>query len=200
MNKEESPITDSVLAEKHRHYKRGETPYLINVDNAPFIDARGLHRDELQILSSGTVNKKVNNSNLSGIHCDKPIDEPQTIDSLSQLSVDESPAAIEHPVIAISVDQPNRLVKASYGNKTLVERSEGDWCNLCTLGVDQEALRAAWKTKFKEALPGNLQISLSLSGGFSLNAKRHPFFAESPWQPKRASKYAAGQRKKKKRK
>lgn len=179
MNKEESPITDSVLAEKHRHYKRGETPFVKIFDDSPFIDSRSYRCGESQVLSSGIANK---------------------IDSLPELSTDEEVATIEQPIITISVDQSQRLVKASYGNKTLVERSEGDWCNLHTLGVDQEALRVAWKTKFKEALPGNLQISLSLSGGFSLNAKRHPFFAESPWQPKRASKHAAGQRKKKKRK
>lgn len=120
------------------------------------------------------------------------------LDSASELVNAEKPA-IEHPVVNIVVSQEENTVTATYGGKTLIERNPGDWFVQGAFQVIQPALRAAWKTKFKEALPLEFQTSFSFNGGFSMGGKRNLFTAP-PARPKRVSKHASGQSKKKKRK
>lgn len=120
------------------------------------------------------------------------------LDSASELVNAEKPA-IEHPVVNIVVNQEENTVTATYGGKTLIERNPGDWFVQGAFQIIQPALRAAWKTKFKEALPVEFQTSFSFNGGFSMGGKRNLFTAPQA-RPKRVSKHAAGQSKKKKRK
>lgn len=120
------------------------------------------------------------------------------IDSMSELVNAEKPA-IDHPVVSITVNQEENSVTATYGGKTLIERNPGDWFVQGAFQVNQPALRLAWKTKFKEALPVEFQTSFSFNGGFSMGGKRNLFTAP-PARPKRVSKHASGQSKKKKRK
>lgn len=120
------------------------------------------------------------------------------VDSASELVNAEKPA-IEHPVVSIVVSQEENSVTATYGGKTLIERNPGDWFVQGAFQVNHAALRMAWKTKFKEALPSEFQTSFSFNGGFSMGGKRNLFTAP-PARPKRVSKHASGQSKKKKRK
>lgn len=120
------------------------------------------------------------------------------VDSMSELVNAEKPA-IEHPVVSIVVSQEENSVTATYGGKTLIERNPGDWFVQGAFQVNHVALRLAWKTKFKEALPSEFQTSFSFNGGFSMGGKRNLFTAP-PARPKRVSKHASGQSKKKKRK
>lgn len=120
------------------------------------------------------------------------------LDSASELVNAEKPA-IEHPVVSIVVSQEENSVTATYGGKTLIERNPGDWFVQGAFQVNHVALRLAWKTKFKEVLPSEFQTSFSFNGGFSMGGKRNLFTAP-PARPKRVSKHASGQSKKKKRK
>lgn len=156
----------------------------------PIEKSRFFHADEAPFIPDVT---KVQNHSQAG-QLGKEIE----LDSASELVNAERPA-IEHPVVNIVVNQEENSVTATYGGKTLIERNPGDWFVQGAFQIIQSALRAAWKTKFKETLPSEFQTSFSFNGGFSMGGKRNLFTAP-PARPKRVSKHAAGQSKKKKRK
>ncbi|UKS71877.1 hypothetical protein MOA67_gp011 [Klebsiella phage KpLz-2_45] len=197
----ESAITAETHAESREVLGRGQTRFTTPVDDPAFIP-----EEKMQLITAETPIEK---SRL--IYLDEPAFIPDVrkaqnhsqsgdtieIDSMSQLS-DEKPA-IEHPVVSVVVNQEEKSVTASYGGKTLIERNPGDWFVPGSFQVIQSALRLAWKTKFKEALPAEFQTSFSFNGGFSMGGKRNLFTAP-PARPKRVSKHASGQSKKKKRK
>lgn len=197
----ETAITTETPAEKHEVLGRGHTRFTTPVDDPAFIS-----EEKIQLMAAETPIEK---SQLA--YLDEPAFIPDLrkaqnysqsgdtveIDSMSQLS-DEKPA-IEHPVVSVVVNQEENSVTASYGGKTLIERNPGDWFVPGSFQVIQSALRLAWKTKFKEALPAEFQTSFSFNGGFSMGGKRNLF--TSPWKPqKHVSKHAGGRSKKKKRK
>lgn len=152
--------------------------------------SRLFHMDEAPFIPDVT---KVHNHSQAG-----QIGKEFELDSASEL-VDAEKPPIEHPVVSITVNQEENTVTATYGGKTLIERNPGDWFVQGAFQVNRVALRAAWKTKFKESLPTEFQTSFSFNGGFSMGGKRSLFTAP-PARPKRVSKHASGQSKKKKRK
>lgn len=152
--------------------------------------SRLIHVDEPAFIPDVT---KVHNHSQAG-HIGKEFE----LDSASEL-VDAEKPAIEHPVVSITVNQEAGSVTAEFAGKTLIERNPGDWFVQGAFQVNHVALRAAWKTKFKELLPSEFQTSFSFNGGFSMGGKRSLFTAP-PARPKRVSKHASGQSKKKKRK
>lgn len=225
----ETAITTETPAEKQNVPGCGQTRLTIPVDDPAFISEEELERilgdgrelkpfnfhvrspyDRLMVPAAETpIEKsrlfqmdepafipdvtKVHNHSQAG-----QIGKEIEVDSASELVNAEKPA-IEHPVVSIVVSQEENSVTASYGGKTLIERNPGDWFVPGSFQVIQSALRLAWKTKFKEALPAEFQTSFSFNGGFSMGGKRNLF--TSPWKPqKHVSKHAGGRSKKKKRK
>lgn len=222
----EGVITAETLAEKHNVLGRGQTRLTIPVDDPAFISEEELERalgdghelkpfnfhvrspyDRLVLPAAETPIEKsrliyVDDSQVEDVQVPKnPLEITAAhiqLDSASELVNAEKPA-IEHPVVSIVVNQEENTVTATYGGKTLIERNPGDWFVQGAFQVIQKALRAAWKTKFKESLPADFQTSFSFNGGFSMGGKRNLFTAP-PSRPKRVSKHASGQSKKKKRK
>ena len=189
INLVEGPITTETLAEKHNVLGRGLTQFTTPVDDPAFISEEVL----------GGV-EALNHFNFP-THLKSPLEITPAhiaLDSMSELADAEKPA-IEHPVVNIVVNQEENTVTATYGGKTLIERNPGDWFVQGAFQVNHVALRLAWKTKFKEVLPSEFQTSFSFNGGFSMGGKRNLFTAP-PARPKRVSKHASGQSKKKKRK
>lgn len=222
----EGVITTETPAEKHAVLGRGQTRMTIPVDDPAFISEEELERaagdgrelkpfnfhvrspyDRLVLPAAETPKEKsrliyVDDSQVEDVQIPKNTLEITAahiqLDSASELVNAEKPA-IEHPVVSIVVSQEENTVTATYGGKTLIERNPGDWFVQGAFQVNHVALRLAWKTKFKEALPSEFQTSFSFNGGFSMGGKRN-FFTAPPARPKRVSKHASGQSKKKKRK
>lgn len=193
--------------------KEKEGPVLSFQDSAPIFPETFIKDYADYLLAPATAETPIEKSRL--IYVDEPAFIPDVTkvhnhsqagqigkeieaDSMSELVNAEKPA-IEHPVVSIVVNQEENTVTATYGGKTLIERNPGDWFVQGAFQVIQKALRAAWKTKFKESLPADFQTSFSFNGGFSMGGKRNLFTAP-PSRPKRVSKHASGQSKKKKRK
>lgn len=168
----------------------GDSLLTLPTAETPIEKSRFFHTDEAPFIPDVT---KVQNHSQAG-QFGKEIE----LDSASELVNAERPA-IEHPVVNIVVNQEENTVTATYGGKTLIERNPGDWFVQGAFQVNHVALRLAWKTKFKEVLPSEFQTSFSFNGGFTMGGKRNLFTAP-PARPKRVSKHASGQSKKKKRK
>lgn len=192
INLVEGPITAETLAEKHNVLGRGLTQFTTPVDASALISKKGQFGKEIEVDDNPGeyYRHEITSADLSTKHIE--------LDSASELVNAERPA-IEHPVVNIVVNQEENTVTATYGGKTLIERNPGDWFVQGAFQVNHVALRLAWKTKFKEVLPSEFQTSFSFNGGFSMGGKRNLFTAP-PARPKRVSKHASGQSKKKKRK
>lgn len=216
INLVEGPIITETLAEKHNVLGHGlerdklvllaaetqiEKSRFFHADEAPFIpdvtkvqnhSQAGQFGKEIEVDDNPGeyYRHEITSADLSTKHIE--------LDSASELVNAEKPA-IEHPVVNIVVNQEENTVTATYGGKTLIERNPGDWFVQGAFQVNHVALRLAWKTKFKEVLPSEFQTSFSFNGGFSMGGKRNLFTAP-PARPKRVSKHASGQSKKKKRK
>lgn len=86
------------------------------------------------------------------------------IDSLSEMEREPLPANEE--ILTILFVQGGKST-ATWHGKTLEERTSGDWANPQRMAVHRTALAMAWKTKFKEKMPLNLHLNISMDGTFS---------------------------------
>lgn len=178
--------------EKSRFFHADEAPFIPDVTKVQNHSQAGQFGKEIEVDDNPGeyYRHEITSADLSTKHIE--------LDSASELVNAERPA-IEHPVVNIVVNQEENTVTATYGGKTLIERNPGDWFVQGAFQVNHVALRLAWKTKFKEVLPSEFQTSFSFNGGFTMGGKRNLFTAP-PARPKRVSKHASGQSKKKKRK
>lgn len=166
---------------------RGNTPGTLTHDDLPFLPDENSPAKNPVVLDADALP-----------FLDDLVEEGKLIDSLSELTTEENPV-IESPVVKVVFDSENKTCTAEFGGKVILERNERDWFFPERFYVDQKALRAAWKAKFKELLPAEFQTSFSFQGGFSTGGKQGLF--KGPLKgPQRTSKHAGGQKKKKRRK
>lgn len=90
--------------------------------------------------------------------------EMRMIDSLSEMRREPLPANEE--ILTILFVQGGKST-ATWHGKTLEERTSGDWTNPQRMAVHRTALALAWKTKFKEKMPLDLYLNISMDGTFS---------------------------------
>jgi len=90
--------------------------------------------------------------------------EMRMMDSLSGMEREPLPANEE--ILTILFVQGGKST-ATWHGKTLEERTSGDWTNPQRMAVHRTALALAWKTKFKEKMPLDLHLNISMDGTFS---------------------------------
>lgn len=90
--------------------------------------------------------------------------EMSMVDSLSEMR--REPFPVNEEILTILFVQGGKST-ATWHGKTLEERTSGDWTNPQRMAVHRTALALAWKTKFKEKMPLDLHLNISMDGTFS---------------------------------